>query len=335
MKNFTYYRPNTVEQAVGLLEAQFGNTELLAGGTDLHALQKNYIAQPARVVSVNAIKGFGGIEQVNLGGNPHYRIGAGTTLATIAAHGELRKNFPALTTAAGEIAGPQIRNMATLGGNLCQRNRCWYFRDEHVNCRLKSGNTCFALDGENRYHAIFTQGRQCVIASPTTLASGLIALGATAEIRGPGGPRTLELAKFYRSPGQNNEREHNLAANEVVVSVTIPVRGWVNASYEVKQKLSSDWPLVQCAAAWSAAGGKPANAMVVLSQVAPTPHVAEAAGRAINGQAITDAVATAAGRAATEGAKPLSQNAYKLRLVEIAVKRAVMLAAGLKPYWEA
>jgi xanthine dehydrogenase YagS FAD-binding subunit len=335
MKNFTYYRPGTVEQAVALLEARFGNTELLAGGTDLHALQKNYIAQPARVVSLGGIKGFAGIQQVNIGGNSAMRIGAGTTLAALATHGELRKNFPALTEAAAQIAGPQIRNMGTLGGNLCQRNRCWYFRDEHVNCRLKSGNTCFALDGENRYHAIFTQGHPCVIASPSTLAPALIALGASADIRGPGGTRALDMAKFYRAPAQNNDREHNIAADEVVVSVTIPVRSWANGSYEVRQKLSSDWPLVQCAVAWSTAGGKPANAMVVLSQVAPTPHISEAAARAINGQAINDATAAAAGRAATEGAKPLGQNAYKIKLCEIAVKRAVLIAGGQKRYWEA
>jgi xanthine dehydrogenase YagS FAD-binding subunit len=335
MKNFTYFRPTSVEQAVTLLEQRYGNTELLAGGTDLHALQKNYIAQPARVVSLGGIKGFAGVQQINVGGNPAFRITAGTTLAAIAAHAELRKTFPSLTSAAGQIAGPQIRNMATLGGNLCQRNRCWYFRDEHVNCKLKSGTTCFALDGENRYHAIFTQGHPCVIASPSTLAPALIALGATAEIRGPGGMRTLEMAKFYRAPAENNHREHNIAADEVVVSVTIPSRGMANGSYEVRQKLSTDWPLVQCAVAYGVAGGKPANAVVVLSLVAPTPHLSEAAARAINGQAINDATAAAAGRAATEGAKPLAQNAYKIKLVEIAVKRAVMLAGGLKPYWEA
>lgn len=334
MKNFTYYRPASVDQAVGLLERAFGNTELLAGGTDLLALQKNYVAQPARVVSLGGIKGFATIEEVGAGNQRAMRIGAGATLAAIAAHAGLRQHFPALTSAAGEIAGPQIRNMGTLGGNLCQRNRCWYFRDEFVNCKLKSGNTCFALDGENQFHAIFTQGHPCVIASPSTLAPALIVLGATANIVGPNGPRTVEMANFYRAPANNNEREHNLAANEVVASVTIPMAGLANAHYEVRQKLSSDWPLVQCAVAFARNNNAAANAKVVLSQVAPLPHVAEAAARALNGQAVTEATATAAGRAAIEGARPLSKNGYKLKLVEVAVKRAAMTAAGLNRYWE-
>jgi xanthine dehydrogenase YagS FAD-binding subunit len=334
MKNFTYYRPTSVEQAVGLLEPRFGNTEMLAGGTDLLALQKIYVAQPARVVSLTAIKGIAGIEEINAGGQRSFRVGAGTTLAAIAGHAALKQHFPALTAAAAEIAGPQIRNMGTLGGSLCQRNRCWYFRDEHVNCRLKSGQTCFAIDGENQYHAVFTQGQPCVIASPSTLAPALIALGATADIAGPNGRRTLAMSQFYRAPANNNDREHNLAANEIVASVSIPVRGLANATYEVRQRLGADWPLVQCAVAWSVNGGKTVDAKVVLSQVAPMPHLAEAAARALNGQAINEATATAAGRAATEGAKPLGRNAYKLKLVEIAVKRAVMTAGNLPKYWE-
>jgi xanthine dehydrogenase YagS FAD-binding subunit len=334
MKSFTYFRPTTVEQAVGLLEARFGNTELLAGGTDLHALQKNYIAQPSRVVSLTGIKGIAGIEEINAGGQRSFRIGAGTSLAAIASHAGLRQQFPALTGAAADIAGPQIRNMATLGGSLCQRNRCWYFRDEHVNCRLKSGQTCFAIDGENQYHAVFTQGQPCVISSPSTLAPALIALGATADVVGPNGRMATPMSRFYRAPANNNDRETNLAANEVVASVSIPVSGLANASYEVRQRLGAEWPLVQCAVAWSLNGRIAADAKVVLSQVAPVPHVAETAARALNGQEITEAAATAAGRAAVEAAKPLSRNGYKLKLIEIAVKRAVMTAGGLNRYWE-
>src|SRR4029077_17497278 len=145
--------------------------------------------------------------------------------AEIAANAALRQNFAALTTAAGEIAGPQIRNMGTLGGSLCQRNRCWYFRGEHSNCLLKGGPRCFALDGENKYHAIFTQGQRCVIVSPSTLAPVLIALGAGAEILGPKGRRSSDLAKLFGAPNGPNYREHNLAANEMLLSVTIPRSG--------------------------------------------------------------------------------------------------------------
>ena len=143
MKNFTYYRPKTAEDAVGLLDSKWGTTELLAGGTDLLDLQKEYVAQPDKVISISAISGLADIQEARSA----YVIGAGTKLAAIAEHADLRKRFPALTTPAGDIGGPQIRNMGTLGGNLCQRNRCWYFRDEHVHCLLKGGEKCYALDG--------------------------------------------------------------------------------------------------------------------------------------------------------------------------------------------
>src|SRR5882724_12679833 len=211
---------------------------MLAGGTDLLALQKEYIAQPARVVSLNAIAALRTITVAER----TVSIGAGVTLAMIAGHADLRRLFPALTSAAGDIAGPQVRNMGTLGGNLCQRNRCWYFRDEHSPCLLRGGMRCSAIEGENKYHAIFTENHRCVIASPSTLATGLIALGATAEVLGPQNRRrTVELANFFRAPTAPNEREHNLAANELVLSVSIPVRGLNNAAYEVRQRQATDW----------------------------------------------------------------------------------------------
>ncbi len=328
MKNFTYYRPRTAEQVVGLLDSEWGKTELLAGGTDLHDLQKEYVAQPEKVVSLRDLNR--GAE----GADGAYTLNALVTLAEIAASADLRKQFPALTTAAGMIGGPQIRNMGTLGGNLCQRNRCWYFRDEHTHCLLKGGERCFALDGENRYHAIFTQGHKCVIVNPSTLAPVLIALGASAEVLGPKGKRTIELAKFFRAPNSPAQREHVLAPNEMVLAVSIPERGLKNASYEVRHKLSYDWPLVQAAVAFKLDGGNARDVRIVLGHVAPTPHAARAAARALEGKEVSDETAAAAGKAAAEGAKPLSQNEYKVKLVEVAVKRAILTAAGHKKYWE-
>src|SRR5262249_27676336 len=259
MKNFVYYRPKTKEEAVGLLDAKWGSTELLAGGTDLLDLQKQYIAQPDKVISLSGV----GLTGINKDGGS-VQIGAGTKLSDIAEHPELQKLVPALTVAAGDIGGPQIRNMGTLGGNLCQRNRCWYFRDEPTVCLLKGGKKCFATDGENRYHAIFTQGHPCVIVNPSTVAPPLIALGATATVLGPKGTREVKLAEFFRAPKAADEREHVLAPNEVVLSVTfggasdqfLKVQ---NASYEVRHKQSYDWPLVQAAVAYESPkdGGKP------------------------------------------------------------------------------
>src|SRR5262245_60086488 len=243
--------------------------------------------------------------------------------------------FPALTTAAAQIAGPQIRNMGTLGGSLCQRNRCWYYRDEHVNCLLKGGRKCFAQEGENQYHAIFTQGHPCVIVHPSTLAPPLIALGATADIVGPRGKRTVPVEKLFQAPVKETQREHTLAPNEILVSVKIapPVR-LANASYEVKQRETNEWPLVQASVAFQLVGKTAKNVRVVFGHVAPTPLVSESAAKALEGKEVTEQTASAAGEAATEGARPLSQNEYKVQLLKVAVKRAALLAAGAKRYWE-
>jgi xanthine dehydrogenase YagS FAD-binding subunit len=332
MKNFTYFQPQTVQQAVGLLDAKWGGTEMLAGGTDLLDLQKEYIAQPDKVVSLTGIKELAGIKV----DTAKATIGAGTKLADIAGSADIKKHFPGLAEAALLIGGPQIRNMGTLGGNLCQRNRCWYFRDEHVKCLLKGGDRCFALDGENQYHACFTQGYKCVIVSPSTLAPVLIALGAAAHVEGPKGEKkTIEVSKFFQAPTGPDQREHVLSANQVVSSVDVPVAGLKNASYEVRHKQSYDWPLVQAAVAFKYDGGKASGVKIVLGHVAPVPLIVDAAAKEVEGKEVTDAVATAAGKAATKDAKPLAQNGYKVKLVEVAVKRALLTAAGVKKYWEA
>lgn len=335
MDNFSYYRPKTAEQAVGLLDAKWGTAELLAGGTDLVSLQKQYVARPKKVISLATVGGLDKIEQ-SRGWPMTIKIGAGVKLAALGASDALRGAAAALAQAAEEIAGPQIRNMGTLGGSLCQRNRCWYFRDEGTNCLLKGGDKCFALDGENRYHAVFNKGSKCVIVSPSTLATPLIALDATAEVLGPKGKRTIKLAEFFKSPNAPTDREHVLAPDEMVlgVEISIPSDKVKSASYEVRQKLSSDWPLVQASVAFEMDGGRAKNVKVVLGHVAPTPMLSEAAAKLVEGKEITEEVARAAGEAATTGAKPLSQNGYKVRLLAVAVKRALLTAAGAKKYWE-
>jgi xanthine dehydrogenase YagS FAD-binding subunit len=343
MKNFTYHQPSTIAATLPLLDAEWGKTELLAGGTDLLDRQKEYVSQPEKVVSLTGIDGpFREIRATPVAGAPpEVTIGGGVKLVSIAESGLLGA-YPALTTAAAQIAGPQIRNMGTLGGSLCQRNRCWYFRDEHVKCLLKGGKTCFAKEGENEYHAIFTQGHPCVIVHPSTLAPPLVALGATAEIIGPKGTRTVPLEKFFQAPVKDPQREHTLAPNEVLVSVRLAPKvpaGAVlrNASYEVKQRETCEWPLVQAAVAFHLdRDGKTARGVrIVLGHVAPTPLLSETASRALEGKEVTEAAASAAGEAACDGAKPLSGNAYKVQLLKVVVKRAVLLAAGAKPYWEA
>src|SRR5262249_13134521 len=186
--------------------------------------------------------------------------------------------------------------------------RCWYFRDEHTHCLLKGGDTCFALNGENRYHAVFTQGHPCVIVNPSTLAPALIALGARAEVLGPKGKRSVELSKFFQAPKSAEEREHVLAPNELVLSVTISggaeqLYNVRNASYEVRHKQAYDWPLVQAAVALPTKDGKIKGARIVLGHVAPTPLIAEEAGKALEGKEVSEATAAAAGGAPGERAK--------------------------------
>ncbi len=342
MKNFTYYRPTTAQQAVGLLDKTWGTAELLAGGTDLLDRQKEHIAGPDKVISLGGLKDFGAITSSSPPGAfpPVITIGAGAKLAEIAENKDVQRVYPALAMAAGEIAGPQIRNMGTLGGSLCQRNRCWYFRDEHTVCLLKGGDKCYALDGENRYHAIFTRGHPCVIAAPSTLGTALIALGATAKVLGPKGERTIPMAKFFHAPTKAGEREHVLAPDELLLSVSVgggAEQGYEvkNASYEVRQRLAIDWPLVQASVGVPVKDGKVKGARIVLGQVAPTPHVAEAAGKALEGKELTEETIDAAAKLAGEGAKPLAQNGYKVQLAVVAVKRALLTAAGAKKYWEA
>lgn len=339
MKNFTYHQPTTVAAALPLLDEKWGGTELLAGGTDLLDRQKEYVSQPDRVVSLTGIGGgFREVALVGAPGSQFVRIGAGTKLADIAESG-LLADFPALTSAAAQIAGPQIRNMGTLGGSLCQRNRCWYFRDEHVDCLLKGGRKCPAQEGENQLHAIFTSGTPCVIVHPSTLAPPLIALGAQAEIVGPKGKREILLEKLFQAPSKADQREHTLAPNEILTevrfsAVKVPGAKHANASYEVKQRETCEWPLVQASVSFQQVGKTAKIVRVVLGHVAPTPMISEAASKVLEGKEITEALASAAGEAAAEGVRPLGQNAYKVQLLKVAVKRATLLAAGFKPYWE-
>jgi xanthine dehydrogenase YagS FAD-binding subunit len=342
MNNFVYYQPQSLAQALPLLDTQWDRVELLAGGTDLLDRLKEYVSTPQRIISLTALDGpFREIQSTPRPAQPpRVTIGAGVKLADIA-DSRLLTPYPALTTAAAQIAGPQIRNMGTLGGSLCQRNRCWYFRDSHIQCLLKGGRRCYAHDGENQFHAIFTQGHPCVIVHPSTLAPPLIALGATAQIIGPQGTRELALDKMFQAPSKPHQREHTLAPNEILLSVTIAPTipagmRLANASYEVKQKVTSDWPLVQAAVAfaWEPTSRRAQQVRIVLGHVAPTPLLSTEAAQVLEGQVVNEAVASAAAEAALQGARPLSQNAYKVPMLKAAVKRAILLAAGFKPDWQ-
>jgi xanthine dehydrogenase YagS FAD-binding subunit len=325
VKPFAYIKATDEKQAIAALSAERGRVLPLAGGMDLLALMKDYIAQPDRLVSIKDLDRT--IAKAAGGG---LRIGAAVTLTDLAAHADVRKMYPALADAAAEVGTPQIRNAGTLGGNLNQRPRCWYFRNEEFHCLKKGGARCFAVDGENQYHAIFGDG-PCHIVHPSSLAVPAIALDARLRIAGPAGEREVPASEYYQMPDRNLFGETVLAPNEVLTHMTLAAPGAArNATYEVRFKQSHDWPLAFASVVLAMNGQTVRTARVVLGAVAPVPWRSEAAEKALAGKRVSDQVAMEAADAALATAKPMSENAYKVQIARTAVKRAIMKAAGLK-----
>jgi xanthine dehydrogenase YagS FAD-binding subunit len=325
MRAFEYTSPTTRDQAIGLLAPAWGQAEVLAGGTDLLALMKDDVIQPKRLVNIKEISDLHGITA-----NPQgLRIGALTTLGDLADNANVVKNYPALAEAVNEAASPQIRNMATLGGNLCQRPRCWYFRNGFGLLPKNESGKDLVAEGDNRYHAVLGNDGPAKFISPSTIVPALIAYGATIRLVGPNGRRELPLEKFFVDPRTENDREHDLGSNEIVTEVVIPHAGAVKAAhYEIRQKEAFDWPLGVAAVALKMNGSTVQSARVILGSVAPTPWRSPEAEQALTGKTISEAVAKSAADAALQNAKPLSHNAYKVQLARVAVRRAILKAEG-------
>jgi len=324
MKSFEYAAPKTLKEAVALLSDSWGRSEVLAGGTDLVTSLKQRISQPNRVVSLRNIKELKGIKPKRGG----LAIGATTTLADFIDDAEIRKNFPALVTAAQNIGSPQILHAGTVGGDLCQRPRCWYFRNGH-GLLGRQDETSLVQQGDNRYHAIFGNDGPALFVSPSSLGPGLIALGAELTLIGPGArTRTVPAAEFFRTPKSEAERETVLKPNEILTEIFLPIKGLKNATYEVRHRHGFDWPYVTASVAFAMKGGTISDAQVVLGQVAPVPWPSAGAGGALNNGPVNDTTAAKCGDAAAQGARPLSGNAYKVQMVKAAVKRAVLAAAA-------
>ncbi|MBI4662737.1 MAG: FAD binding domain-containing protein [Verrucomicrobia bacterium] len=324
MKSFEYAIPSSLEEASSLLAQSWGETEILAGGTDLVTSLKQQVTAPKRVVSLRNISSLKGITVQR----QSVRIGAMTTLADLTANSAVKEHFPALVKAVQGIGSQQIISAGTVGGDLCQRPRCWYYRNG-FGLFGKQGDTSLVLEGDNRYHAIFGNEGPAYFVSASSLGPALIALGATLKISGTKG-KTREVAarEFFRTPKSESERETVLRPNEILFEITIPIRGLKNATYEVRHRQGLDWPYVTATVSFALKGGTASNASVVLGHVAPVPWPSAAASKALNGARIDASLAAKCGQAATEGAKPLSGNAYKLQLVKTAVKRAVLDAAA-------
>jgi len=322
MQAFAYASPTSIQEAVKLLADRWGVADVLAGGTDLLDLLKQYIHTPQRVVNIKNIKELGGIQKTAAG----LRIGATVTLAELLANADVRAEYPALVQAAQGVASPQIRNMGTVGGDLCQRPRCWYFRQGFGLLAMKDGRS-LVREGDNRYHAIFgNQGPACFV-SASSFGPPLIALNARVKLVGPKGARELPLEKFFVTPQNEGEREIALRPNEILTEILVPAAAGVrNATYEVRQRETLDWPLVTASVALTMKGTVVASARVVLGHVAPTPWRATEAEKALAGKGLSAAVIEKAAEAAVAGATPLSRNAYKVQLARAAVRRALEAA---------
>ena len=325
MRPFEYVTPETSKQAISLLGAAWGQTEILAGGTDVLALMKDDVIAPKRLVNIKDLKDLQGVNSTAQG----LRIGALTTLGVLADDSNVKKDYPALAEAFIEAASPQIRNMATIGGNLCQRPRCWYFRSGMGLVPKDDAGKDVISIGDNRYHAILGNEGPAKFVSPSTIAPVLIAYGAKVRIEGPKGKRELALEKFFVTPKTANEREHDLRPNEIVTEVVVPpATGWRVAHYELRQKAAFDWPLAVAAVALKGISGNVESARVVLGYVAPIPWISPEAEKALAGKPVNDETAQIAAKAALENAKPLSHNAYKVQLARVALKRAILKAGG-------
>ena len=332
MKAFAYVYAATERDAVAALNAEAPPPASalarrilpMAGGMDLLGLMKDYIVSPDRIVSIRNLD-----QAIAATPDSGLRIGAAVKLVDLAEHDAVKRSFPALATAADGVGTPQIRNMGTVGGNIMQRPRCWYFRNEEFNCLKKGGARCFAVEGENQFHAIFGDG-PCHIVHPSSLAVPIIAYGARFRIVGPSGAREVDAGEFFQMPNVNLYGESALQANEIITHVVLPAPGQRSASYEVRFKQSHDWPLAMASVNLNMDGQRVRSARVVMGAVAPVPWRVQAAERVLTGKAITEAVAVEAAAAALAGARPMSGNAYKIQIAKTAVKRAVLKAAGLR-----
>lgn len=317
MRAFEYANPRTVKEAVALLGATWNDAAVLAGGTDLLSLMKDEVMAPKRIVNIKGIKELAGIQRTAAG----LRIGALATVDQLMASPLVRSEYPALTAAARGIASPQIRNMGTVGGDLCQRPRCWYFRKGFGILARQNGKS-LVPEGDNRYHAIFPSGAAYFV-SASSFGPALVALGANLKIAGPNGERELPAAEFFVVPVDDNAREIALKPNEILTEIVVPPSaGARNATYEVRQREIMDWPLATASVALK---GK--EAVIVLGHVGPTPIRSEEAEALIGGKPITPELAEEAAKAAVDDAQPLSGNAYKVQLARVAVKRALLEAA--------
>ena len=323
---FEYVEAASVQDA--LREAANGAV-IKAGGVDLLDRMKEGIDAPKRLVNIRHIRGLDQIAEDNGG----LSIGPLVTLTQLHTNETVRQRYTALAEAAEHSATPQIRNMATIGGNLLQRPRCWYFRSSDFHCLRKGGDKCFAQDGENEYHAIF-DNQLCAIVHPSSLAIPLIAFGAHVELTSAQGKRNVAVEDLFVTPEQDVTREASVLPGELITAITVPApgEGTKSAYYKQGEKESYDWPLAAVAVSLQMSGDNCQKANVILGFAAPTPLRAKGAEMKLSGATVSEQNARAAAKEALLGATPMSKNAFKLPIFEAVVRRTILRAAKGAPY---
>ena len=322
MRPFRLVDAESAEHATSLLKAEPSLAKPLAGGTDLLGEIKEGIVEPTMLVNLASLESLSGIAHTEDG----LSVGAMTKLAELENDESITHDYPALSQAVASVATPQIRNMGTLGGNLCQRPRCWYYRSTLFDCRKKGGAICFAINGNSKYHAILG-GVDCYIVHPSDLAPILIALGATATVTGPNGTRTLPMEEFFVGPEHNIEGETALKAGELLTSVFVPKPkpGQRSIYLKARERQTQEFALASVAVSLDVSAGIIERASLVLGGVAPTPWRASYSEDALRGAPVTEVDVDTVGRLAVRGAKPLRDNHFKVRLTASLVCRAINL----------
>jgi xanthine dehydrogenase YagS FAD-binding subunit len=312
MPKFSYVRIRSLKEATEHLSSD--EARVHAGGTDLLGCLRDNVFEAKKVVSISGLKNLRGIQETKDGG---LRIGALTTITEIADSKKAGEYYPALARAASEVASPQLRNQGTIGGNLCQKPRCWYYRGE-FHCLRKGGSTCYAYQGENQFHCIFGSGGICYITHPSDMAPALVAYEATLRIVGPKGPRLLPAEKFYVLPNQDVRKETILKPNEILTEILLPppVKGLRSSYRKVRARQSWDLALAGVALALKFKEDRVEKARMVLSGAAPIPWRSKEAEQTLTGNPFNTDTITRAVKAALKNAEPLEKNGYKIPLFQ-------------------
>jgi len=314
MNSFQYVSPRTVDGAT--TEVADGG-RFLAGGIDILGEMKEYIVQPHRLVNVKELPGTRDLVR-----GKQWKIGANITVAELENDPELKRIFPGLQQAAAEVGSPQIRNVATLGGNLAQHSRCWYYRHRDIRCLKKQGSTCYAREGENKYHSLFS-GNPCISPVVSNLAIALAVLDAKVIARRGKDEVALTIPEFYAKAWDNPAAHNSLGPTDLIVRVEIPDNGRKSAYQQISEKASFDWALVSCAAAAKVSGRKLSQARIALGAISPVPHQVTAAHELLEGKELDDTLASRASDLILKDATPFAQNGYKVPIADALIRRTL------------